>query len=459
MSGGGVMTTAHMPSRTQPISIGGKASHKPHHGIATDVDGFMVSFEATENDDDGDITMDGQRLSDSFGGMSFTDSLRLSGGSDSQWDAAFLGDDGQPILDLLAGRDSMTGRDSMSGRDSLTRDIPSGNNLAHPRASDTEYAAHLQQQQIQMHHQQQQWMQQQEHHRLMQQQTQAQHQQNNQRQMLVQQQQQNKTRQNKKQRKPISLQQRQKNMAQQNKGRPTISHTPTAASSNSDMSFDAMAAHVAGEFEFPAWDVKALSARIIPTSQQQPPILQPSSPYLATLQRQLLQQKQPQHQQKQQKRKKQKQKQQQQQQKQQQQQQPNRSQNRSPVKELPPVEVRRLRPAVVPTTAPAVVQQQILPPPIKQARKEACGDRADSPAPLKRPKVNGAVINATTPTSPKNGSKGTLAKNEAKSFWYACCGWGGRGSEQPNMKRTPSVLEVSSLTQALKNDFKEGKKQ
>ena len=63
--------------------------------------------------------MDGQRLSDSFGGMSFTDSLRLSGGSDSQWDAAFLGDDGQPILDLLAGRDSMTGRDSMSGRVSI----------------------------------------------------------------------------------------------------------------------------------------------------------------------------------------------------------------------------------------------------------------------------------------------------------------------------------------------------
>jgi hypothetical protein len=146
-------------------------------------------------------------------------------------------------------------------------------------------------------------------------------------------------------------------------------------------------------------------------------------------------------------------------------------------------------------------------------RKSVEGERADSPAPMKKPKRDltkqnktnkdkvlstksicsaNAVSIATSSSANSMGTTHTIkdtlktngntnttntstvktegneiifggvrekggcggAKFEAKGFWSACCGWGGRKNEQNNMKQIPSASQISEMTAGLKKEYK-----
>ena len=124
-------SSRELPERSQPISIGSK-----HTKLGNSKEGFLTSFDGGEEVDE-----EGNRLSESFGGLSLDkadsfmmrgDSMRLS---DSQFDrlSGLWSDDGEGGTDLIDVNLLSNDRLSMTSQTS-----------AHPRASGNVFEQHLQ---------------------------------------------------------------------------------------------------------------------------------------------------------------------------------------------------------------------------------------------------------------------------------------------------------------------------
>ena len=97
---------------------------------------------------------------------------------------------------------------------------------------------------------------------------------------------------------------------------------------------------------------------------------------------------------------------------------------------------------------------------LKNVRKSNESERMASPVPMKKIKIDvqnkssGVAANTTNKSTIDNG-----AKMEVKSFWVACCGWGGsrksgRKMEKSNiLKPSASVSQISEMTAGLKQEY------
>ena len=107
---------------------------------------------------------------------------------------------------------------------------------------------------------------------------------------------------------------------------------------------------------------------------------------------------------------------------------------------------------------------------LKNVRKSNESERMASPVPTKKIKIDvqkpqqkqqrkhtnevAVAANTTNKSTIDNG-----AKMEVKSFWVACCGWGGsrksgRKMEKSNiLKPSASVSQISEMTAGLKQEY------
>ena len=464
-------SSRELPERSQPISIGSK-----HTKLGNSKEGFLTSFDGGEEVDE-----EGNRLSESFGGLSLDkadsfmmrgDSMRLS---DSQFDrlSGLWSDDGEGGTDLIDVNLLSNDRLSMTSQTS-----------AHPRASGNVFEQHLQErlqheerekvqreQEAQRRLQQQRLQQQQQQQQLMlqirmqqqqQQQQLQQQQQRDQQALLLRHQMQQQTEAHR------AMQLRQQQMAELHSGgaegdkytpvQGTVAYDGGAAYPNSmglsgpptnfatnfstannitdssladniDMSFEELAAQVANDsnsVEFPPWNSQQPQQ---PQHSQRPQHSQHSqhSPQaLPSPSGSSQSQPQPSSQQQQQ-----------------QQQQQSRSEQTS---SSPPV-VDEFRQSVRD---------------IKSARKSVGGTRAESPAPFKKPRVEEQEKGPTTTNDGMTASRTTViekrkvtanAKVEARSFWAACCGWGERAAEQSNMRGVPSDAQINQIQDELNESY------